>query len=87
MKYLTVNQWVEFPDYTLDGPIEVSEQWECLSTKTIPTSKDALNCPGYSYGTCKLNLDGGNSWYIEQMDENHYIKMFLDHEYTTTDYF
>ena len=45
MKYLTENEWITFPDYTLDGPVTVSEEWECLSTKTMPTSKDALKLP------------------------------------------
>ena len=30
MKYLTVNEWVDFAAYEdLEGPITVSEEWEC----------------------------------------------------------
>ena len=67
MKYLTVNEWIAFPAYSLDGPIKVTEEWECLKDKTIPTSKDNLQCPSYSYTSCKLALDAttGDYWYIE----------------------
>lgn len=55
--------------------------------KTVSIGKDSIYCGSNNYWSSHLYVDSGNSRYIEKLDENHYISVYLDYEYTTEDFF